>query len=237
MEIRSLRAHTRQIESGPTPKALRRSGLMPAVVYGQGKTPLMLSIDMNEFKNLLNHITSQSLISLDVEGDTTASKTVMIKELQRHPVSRKFIHADFYEVDMKKKIHVHVPISTVGETEGVAKGGTLEIIRRTLEVICLPGDIPESITVNISGLGIGDAIHISQVITEGDVKLAWDKNIESDYAVVTVAAPTIEKTPEVEAAEAAAAEGEEGGEGKEGEEKEGKAGKEGKEGKVGKEAE
>jgi len=160
METNSLKAHTRQTKSGPTPKVLRRSGLMPAVVYGQGKDPLTLTIDMNEFKNFLNHITSQSLISLEIEGDATLSKTVMIKELQRQPVSRRFVHADFYEVDMTKTLRLHVPVSTVGESEGVELGGTLQIIRRTLEVVCLPGNIPESIIVDITGLTIGDSIRL-----------------------------------------------------------------------------
>lgn len=185
---------------------------MPAVVYGQGKTPLTLSIDMNEFKNLLNHITSQSLISLQIEGDASLAKTVMIKELQRHPVSRNFVHADFYEVDMNKKIHIHVPVTITGKCEGIEKGGTLQIVRRNLEVVCLPGNIPESITVDISGLDIGDSIHVSQIVTGDDVKLAWDPDEEANYTVVAVVAPTVEKEPvaaeEEAGAEGAAAEGE-----------------------------
>ena len=213
METNSLKAHTRQAEGGPTPNALRRTGLMPAVVYGQGKTPLTLSIDMNDFKNLLNHITSQSLISLDVEGDAALSKTVMIKELQRHPVSRKFIHADFYEVDMTKEIHLNVPVNVVGKSEGVEKGGTLEVIRRSLAVICLPGNIPESITVDISSLDIGDSIHVSQIVTDDDVKLNWDPDEESDYTVVTIAAPTVETAAGEELEEGAEGAEAEGGKG------------------------
>jgi len=210
MEIKTLKSQTRQIKSGPTPKALRRSGLMPAIVYGQGKTPLTLTIDMHEFSNLLNHITSQSLIALEVDGESSLSKTVMIKELQRHPVSRSLVHADFYEVDMNKKIHVHVSVTTTGKSVGVEKGGTLEIIRRSLEVICLPGNIPESITVDISALDIGDAVHVSQIVTGDNVELAWDVDEESDYTVVTIAAPTVEKAPQEGAEESAeaAAEGE-----------------------------
>ena len=210
METNLLKAKTRLTEGGPTPNALRKSGLMPAVVYGQGKTPLTLAIDMNDFKNLLNHITNQTLISLDVEGDTTLSKTVMIKEMQRHPVSRRFIHADFYEVDMTKTLHINVPVNVTGKSMGVEDGGTLQVIRRSLEVICLPGNIPESIDVDISGLGIGDSIHISEIVTSDDVKLAWDSVEEADYTVITIAAPTVEEAPEEEleeGAEEAAAEG------------------------------
>lgn len=218
METNLLKAQSRQVEGGPTPNTLRKSGLMPAVVYGQGKSPLTLSINMNDFKNLLNHITSQSLIALDVEDDAVASKTVMIKELQRHPVSRNFIHADFYEVDMTKELNLNVPINVIGVSEGVEKGGTLEIIRRSLEVICLPGNIPESITVDISNLDIGDAIHVSEIVTGSDVKLAWDPEEESDYTVVTIAAPTVEEEPEEELSEGVEEGAEEGGAPEEGKE-------------------
>ncbi len=210
METNLLKAKTRLTEGGPTPNVLRKNGLMPAVVYGQGKTPLTLAIDMNDLKNLLNHITNQTLISLDIEGDTTSSKTVMIKEMQRHPVSRKFIHADFYEVDMTKELHINVPVNVTGKSMGVEEGGTLQVIRRSLEVICLPGNIPESIDVDISGLGIGDSIHISEIVTSGDVKLTWDSVEEADYTVITIAAPTVEEEPEEEleeGVEEAAAEG------------------------------
>jgi len=196
METNELNAKNRGIASTPSPKALRRSGLMPAVLYGQGRAPLTLTVDMNEFKNLLNHVTSQSLIHLSIEG---TPKTVMIKDLQRHPVSRKFIHADFYEVDMTKEIHLNIPVEVVGESRGVVEDdGVLQIIRRELEVICLPGNIPETIEIDISDLGIGDSIHISEISVGEDVALAWDAEEESDYTIIAIAAPTLEEEPEEE---------------------------------------
>ncbi len=199
METTTLKVAPRIMEGGPKPGALRRDGLMPAVVYGQGKKPFMLTVNMNDFKNLLNHITSQSLISLNAEGDETLSqKIVMIKELQRHPVSHKFIHADFYEVDMTKKIRVNIPVSTVGDSPGEEDGGVLQIIRRELEVSCLPGDIPETIEIDISQLEIGDSVHVSQITGLKNAELTWDPEHESDYTVLAVAAPTIEEEPEEE---------------------------------------
>ncbi|MFP4445960.1 MAG: 50S ribosomal protein L25 [Desulfosudaceae bacterium] len=213
METNALNANNRGIENSPSPKALRRSGLMPAVLYGQGRAPMTLTVDMNEFKNLLNHVTSQSLIHLSIEGNT---KTVMIKDLQRHPVSRKFIHADFYEVDMTKEIHVNIPVEVVGESRGVVEDdGVLQIIRRELEVICLPGNIPETIKIDISDLGIGDSVHISQVSVGEDVTLAWDAEEESDYTIIAIAAPTVEEEPEEEELEEGEAAGEEAVEGDE----------------------
>jgi large subunit ribosomal protein L25 len=214
METHALNVKPRQTKGGPKPSVLRQDGLMPAIVYGQGREPLALTVDMNELKNLLNHITSQSLIALNADGDPDISKKIiMIKELQRHPLSQKFLHADFYEVDMTKKINVNIPVVTVGECLGEEDGGVLQVIRRELEVNCLPGDIPVSIEIDVSQLTIGDSIHMSEITTDEKTELTWDPENEADYTVIAVAAPTIEEEPEEEALE----EGEEGVEGEEGE--------------------
>lgn len=209
----TLTVESRDIQSEPNPKALRRNGLFPAVIYGQGRSPLHLKVDMNNFNNLLNHVTSQSLIHMTVEGDGGTSKTVMIKDLQRHPLTRKFVHADFYEVDMAKEIHINIPVDTVGESPGVEEGGILQIIRRELEVVCLPGNIPETIEIDVSHLNIGDSVHISEISLGEKVQLMWDPEEESDYTVLAVAAPSIEEEPTEEELE----EGEEGAEAEEGE--------------------
>ncbi|MDY6825489.1 MAG: 50S ribosomal protein L25 [Thermodesulfobacteriota bacterium] len=204
MEYNELNVSTRNVEN-PTTKALRRQGLMPAVVYGYHKDTLPLTIDMKEWRNLLNDISSQSLISLVIDGDTSKQKTVMIKDLQRQPVSQKYVHADFYEVDMKKEITVNIPVHAVGTSKGEEAGGTLQIIRRELEVRCLPGNIPEAFEIDVSSLEIGDAIHVDEIETGEGVELVWDAN----FTVIAVAAPTAEEVPEEEEA----GEGEEGEEG------------------------
>ena len=131
----------------------------------------------------------------------------MIKELQTHPVSGNLIHIDFYEVDMKRKINVMVPVVTTGKSVGVEEGGMLNIVRRELEVFCLPGNIPESIEIDISELTIGDSVHIEDVPLGDDVEISADVN----YTVVTVLSPKIEEEP-VEEEEEELEEGEEGAE-------------------------
>jgi large subunit ribosomal protein L25 len=134
----------------------------------------------------------------------------MIKELQSHPVSGNFIHIDFYEIDMNRKINVMIPIVARGKSKGVEDGGLLQIVRREIEVLCLPGDIPETIEIDITNLDIGDSVHVEEIPLGDNVELPSDVN----FTVVTISSPKVE--------EEGAAEAEEGLEGAE-EEAEGEA--------------
>jgi large subunit ribosomal protein L25 len=133
----------------------------------------------------------------------------MIKELQTDPVSRSLIHVDFYEISMDRKIRVMVPVTTTGTSEGVELGGTLQIVRRELEVLCLPGEIPESIEIDITGLGMGDSIHVQEIPTTGNIEI----DAEVNFTVLTILSPKLEEE-EVEEGEEEL-EGEEGEEGEE----------------------
>ncbi len=136
------------------------------------------------------------------------TKPAIIKELQTHPVSGNLIHIDFYEVDMKRQIKVMVPVVTTGKSVGIEEGGLLNIVRRELEVLCLPGDIPEAIEIDISEMAIGDSIHLEDVLLGENVEVVTDVN----YTVVTVLSPKVEEE-EVEEEEEeleGAEEGEEG---------------------------
>jgi large subunit ribosomal protein L25 len=124
----------------------------------------------------------------------------MVKELQIHPVSRNFLHIDFYEITMDRKIIVNVPVTTTGKSKGVEIGGILQIIRRELEVQCLPLNVPESIEIDITDLEIGDSIHVADIPRQTDVEFLGDEN----FTVVTVISPKIEEEevePEEEEAE------------------------------------
>jgi large subunit ribosomal protein L25 len=129
----------------------------------------------------------------------TRTMPAMIKELQTHPVSRNFIHIDFYEINMDRKITVKVPVVTTGVAKGVELGGILQTVRRELEVECLPLEVPESIVIDISDLDIGDSIHVGKISLEGEIEILDDE----DYAVVTVVSPRLEEAeaPEEEEAE------------------------------------
>ena len=161
MEQIQLKATVRKITGNGPARALRREGSMPAVVYGRGKDPILLSVDIKDFEQLLkNYNINQVLLNLMIENGKSISKSVMVKELQTDPTTRNLLHVDFYEIDMQNKITVSVPVVTTGISKGVELGGVLQLIRRELEVLCMPTDIPESIEIDVTDLDIGDSIHV-----------------------------------------------------------------------------
>jgi large subunit ribosomal protein L25 len=149
------------------------------------------------------------LLNLVVENGQSFEKMVMIKEIQADPVSHQYLHIDFYEVKMDQKITATIPVVMKGTAKGVVNGGIVQIIRRELDVICFPADIPQNIEIDISDLDIGDAIHVEDIKLEGDVEIPYDVN----FAIVTVVSSKM--TEEKPAAEAEETEGEEGAAAKE----------------------
>ncbi|MGD9300599.1 MAG: 50S ribosomal protein L25/general stress protein Ctc [Desulfobacterales bacterium] len=209
MEKIELQATVRtSVGNGPA-RVLRRAGQIPAVLYGRRTDPILLSVNTKDFEQILKKGSfGQFILTLVIQNGKKLTKPAMIKELQTHPVSGSLIHIDFYEVDMKRKIKVMVPVVTTGQSVGVEEGGLLNIVRRELEVFCLPGDIPESIEIDITELTIGDSIHLEDVPLGEDVEVATDVN----YTVVTVLSPKVEEEP-VEEEEEELEEAEEGAEG------------------------
>ena len=194
-----------EVGNGPA-RQLRMQGKMPAVLYGPKTEPVLLAVDIKELETALKEGSlAQSIFNLSVDGAKKKASAVMIRELQRHPVSGNFLHADFYEIDMKEKIAVMVPIITVGKSKGVEMGGLLQVIRREIEVLCLPTEIPESFEIDITDLEIGDSVHVDEITTDETVEIPYDVN----FTLLTVVSPKIEEEPEEEE-EAEIEEGEEG---------------------------
>jgi large subunit ribosomal protein L25 len=135
------------------------------------------------------------LVRLTVEADgERETKHVMLREVQTHPVRRKLLHVDFYEVAMDRAVEVEVPVELTGEAAGLLDGGIINLIRRTLGVRCLPGDIPERISVDISSLNVGDALHIEDLVKSVPFELIG----EGHFTVVTINAPAVEQVSEAE---------------------------------------
>ena len=156
---------------------------------------MALTINTRELETLTRKGNiNQLLFNILIDNGKTQKKKVMIKELQTHPVTRDFLHVDFYEIDMQRKIKVGVPIVTTGKSVGVERGGILQIIRRELEVLCLPDDIPSEIVIDVTDLDIGDSVHVEEVPLSGDVEL----DAEVNFTVLTVVAPRVEAEPEPE---------------------------------------
>jgi large subunit ribosomal protein L25 len=212
LEQIDLKALVRKTTGKGPARTLRREGRMPAVLYGQKTDSIMLSIDIKEFEQIVKKANIGSLLlNLQIQNGKTLTRPAMIKELQTNPVTGAFLHVDFYEIDMQRKITVSVPVVTRGKSAGVEEGGMLQIVRRELELYCLPTAIPEAIKVDITDLEIGDAIHVREIALPAEVELPEDV----DFTVVTVLAPKIEEEvvaeEEIEEGEEAAEE--EGAEG------------------------
>lgn len=190
MDKLELKANIRTSTGNGPSRVLRRDGLIPAVLYGPNTEPVKLSINTKELEKVLKgENIGQALFDLTVEGEETVTKTAMIKELQTRPVSGALVHADFYEVAMDRKLVVSIPVVAVGKSKGVEDGGILQIIRREIEVLCYPGEIPETIEVDITDLDIGDSLHVEEIPLVGNIEIADDVN----YTVLTVSSPKAEE--------------------------------------------
>jgi large subunit ribosomal protein L25 len=204
-----LKATVRKTTGNSPARQLRRGGQIPAVLYGPQTESVLLSVNVKALEKILKKGNIGSLIlSLVIQNGKKLTKPAMIKELQSHPVSGNFIHIDFYEIDLQRKINVMIPVVTTGNSKGVELGGLLQIVRREIEVLCMPGDIPEAIEIDITDLDIGDSLHVAEIPLGENVELPGDVN----FTVVTVLSPTVEEVAEEEAEEAlegeeAAAEG------------------------------
>jgi len=183
------------VGNGPA-RRLRQAGQIPAVLYGPKTESVLLSVNKSDLDLALKQGRSgQIMLNLVVQDNGEAyTRPAMIKELQLHPVSRNYLHIDFYEIDLDRKITLGIPVVTVGSSVGVERGGVLQIIRRELEVECLPFEVPESIEIDITDLDMGDAIHLKDISLDGDVELLGEPNL----TVVTVLSPKLEEEPEEE---------------------------------------
>lgn len=165
----------------------RAAGQMPAVIYGAQKAgdevaPLAVAVDPKPFMRILHSKSGlNTLITLKVDGETDAR--VLVKEVQLDPVSHDPLHADFYRVNMDRRITVTVPVVLHGEPRGVkVDGGVVDFLHREIEMECLPAEIPNAIEVDISNLGLNDAIHLRDIAKD----VTWTSVTDLDTMLVHV---------------------------------------------------
>ncbi len=182
-----LTAKTRNNKGKGAARSLRRQELVPAVLYGPKTAPVSLSVTALRLEKLLREMGEESkLLRLTVDdGQNSQTRQVLIREIQVHPYRKRFLHVDFYEVPLDHPIVVDVPVEVMGEPVGVKKGGTLNLIQRTLSVRCLPRDIPEKIQIDVSDLDIGFSIHVDDIMKQVSFELVD----EPTAAVINVVAP------------------------------------------------
>ncbi len=209
MEIMNLKASPRETVGNGSSKALRRDSKIPAILYGPKTEPIKLTIDKQDLEPIFKSgAVTQKLLRLEIEG-VDGTSNVMVKELQKHPVSHNLLHLDLYQVTMDQKLKVMVPVVTTGKSVGVEMGGMLQIIRRELEVLCLPDQIPENITIDVTNLDIGDSFHVEELQLEGDIEVPAEVN----FTILTILSTKVEEEEaEGEEEEAMAEEGEEAAE-------------------------
>jgi large subunit ribosomal protein L25 len=163
-------------------RSLRRQGLVPAVVYGKGMDPCAFSVTPKALKAAISTEAGwNALITLKGEG-TFDGKVVILKDLQLDPIKGHALHADFQAIDLARKVHVMVPIHTRGKSEGEKLGGSLELIRHEIELVCLPTVIPSAIDIEIGHLQIGDVVHVDDIQLPAGVSLAHEGN----FTILTI---------------------------------------------------
>lgn len=186
-----INAQSRSAVGRNAVKKLKAGGFVPAVIYGAKDAAQNLQLVERDVRNLLGHASSESvLVEVAIEG--AATRTALISEVQHHPVSRAILHVDLHVVAMDELMTAEVPIVPTGEAEGVKTGGgLLEQNLRELEIECLPGDLPAEISVDVSALKIGEAIHVRDLKLPQGVTALND----ADLTVLAIAEPTVAEDP------------------------------------------
>jgi len=180
-------------------RALRRQNLVPAVVYGRGLEPCAVTVEPKALKKAIATESGwNTLITLKGEG-AFSGKVVILKDMQVDAIRRDVQHADFQVIDLKKKVHVLVPVHPVGKSEGEKVGGSLQVIRHELEVFCLPSAIPGAIEVDVTSLNIGDVLHVEDLVLPTGVEVPHEVN----FTVITVTGHKAEEGEEGAAEEEA----------------------------------
>jgi large subunit ribosomal protein L25 len=195
-----LMAQLREATGRSAIRKLKARGSVPAIVYGGKDKPQPLQVSRRDISLMLSHASGENiLVELEIAGEK-GSRMAMIQEIQHSPVGGDVLHVDFHAVSMDEKIEADVPVEPVGVANGVKNfGGLLEQSLRTLEVECLPRDLPDKITVDVSALNIGDSIHVRDIRLPAGVAAIT----QSDLTAFSVLAPAVEEEPVAEVAEVA----------------------------------
>ena len=204
MEIVSITVEKRSAAGKGPARRARYAGKVPGVFYGPNqKGAITLQVDGKEFAKKIAVLEGSALIQFESPNTELNSRMVLLREVQSHPVSGAVLHADFYEVDLKKKLEVTVALHFTGKPIGVEAGGILQPIVREIAVECLPTEIPAFVEVDVAALGIHDSIHVEDLKLPPGIDVVYDTN----FTIVTVSPPTVEEVKVEAPAEGAIAEG------------------------------
>jgi len=216
-EVQTIAAQARERAGKGSSRAARRAGFTPAVIYGGKDAPEIINVDANDLwiKYLKGGFTN-TLFKIEIGG---RSEQVLPRDVQLHPVTDWILHVDFLRVGADTRIAIEVPVhfENMEQSPGIKRGGVLNIVRHEIELWCPAGAIPERLDIDLTGLDIGDGVHINDItLPEGAEPTIRDRN----FTIATIAAPSTGEKELPEEGEEAEAEGEEAA-AEEGEEAEG----------------
>ncbi|GEP43867.1 50S ribosomal protein L25 [Brevifollis gellanilyticus] len=197
-KILDLVAQPRSISGTAAVKRLRKTGSTPAVVYGRKVAPANVQVDTKTFTKILQGSSSDNiLVSLKLDN---GEQLALVQEVQHDHLKGGITHIDFHAIAFDEEIHAEVPVEVVGEAPGLKFGGLVEAIHHEIEVRCLPKDLPERISIDVSALELGKAIHVGEIKFPEGVR----PSLAGDVVVVMCVEPKVEAEPEPAAAAAAA---------------------------------
>ena len=197
-----LKAEQRTAIGRSAVRKLKTRGIIPAIVYGGKEKPQPLQVAARDINAVLSHASGENiLVELEIAGEQS-NRMALVQEIQHSPVGGDILHVDFHAVSMDEKIQAEVPLEPVGIANGVKNfGGLLEQSLRSLPIECLPRDLPDRLTVDVSNLNIGDSIHVRDIQLPSGVTA----KTQPDLTAFSVLAPVVEEEPVPIAAEGAAA--------------------------------
>ncbi len=204
MSSTQLNVTAREAVGKGSARAARREGLVPGVVYGKGMEPCPITVQPKALQAAISTDAGwNALITLKGQGPFDG-KQVILKDLQVDSIRRDAQHADFQAIDLQQTLSVMVPVHPVGKSAGEKVGGSLQVIRHELEVVCLPTAIPDAIEVNVEAMEIGDVLHVEDLVLPAGSEVPHDVN----FTVITCTGHKAEEV-EGEEGEEVEAEGEE----------------------------
>lgn len=189
-----LSAQIRSTTGKAEARRMRHNGMVPAIIYGAGKSPEMISLPHDKILHALEHEAFYSHV-LAIKLDNGQSESVVLKDVQRHVFKPKIEHVDFLRVKATEKLTMHIPLHYLGEEEapGVKDGGVVSKLMTDIEVRCLPKDLPEFIEVDVTALELDQSLHISDIKLPKGVELLHAVDDEHDHPIISIHEPKVTK--------------------------------------------
>lgn len=199
MQLLNLKVETRAGQGKGPARRTRAAGSVPGVIYGGGQGPVTVAFDARRFQfDILNKSGEHAIVQLEVADNPALSGPALLKSVQHHPVNGQVVHTDFLRINLDKPVTTAVALHVTGRAKGVVDGGVADVQMHEVEVECLPLNVPKSIDVDITPLGLGASLHVRDIVAPEGVTITSDP----DRTVVSIHVPRAL----AEAAETAAAE-------------------------------